>query len=88
MEKSKIREFIDANGLSFDEGSRNTICTTIIGFALHLGLGQNDLEVELSDEIEADGFIQDEIDRLFPFCSNRGYGNWWKKKEAKKAYKF
>jgi hypothetical protein len=85
---SKIRQFINDNNISFTEGSRNTSCTIIIGYALHLGLSQTDLEAELQPEIKEDGFIQDELDRLFLYCLSNNYGKFWSSKAAKKQYKF
>ncbi len=85
---SKIREFIKENSLSFVEGSRNTSCVIIIGYALHLGLTQTELEAELQPEIKEDGFILDELNRLFAYCLKNNYGKFWSSKEAKKQYKF
>lgn len=83
-----MREFINNNDLSFDEGSRNTTIVTLIGYAQHLGWSKEALEEELLTEIEEDGFIQDEIDRLWQYCYNRNYKNFWGTAKAKELYKF
>lgn len=83
-----MKQFIKDNHLSFGEGRRNSTVTVLIGYAQHLGLSQNDLEVELSDEIEADSFIQEEIDRLWNYCKKNNYKTFWKTAKAKAQYKF
>ena len=85
---SKIKEFITNNNLSLEEGSRNSSIVTIIGFSQHLGLTRNDLENELMVEMNEDSFIGEEIARLFDYCNNRNYKNYWTTPEAKSKYKF
>ena len=85
---SKIREFIEKNDLSFEEGSRNSTCIIIMGYAQHLGLSKEELEEELKEEIEADGVIQDEIDERWGYCSDNNYKKFWTSKEAGKQYIF
>lgn len=83
-----IKQFIEDNNLSLKEGSRNSAITTLIGFSQYKGLGMFDLKKELFDEIEEDTFIEDEISRLYNYCSSRNYGKWWSTDEAKSLYKF
>jgi hypothetical protein len=83
-----MRKFIIDNKISFEEGSRNSAVVILIGYAQHLGLSKEQLEAELSEEIEADNFIQDEINRLWDYCSRNQYNKFWKTEEAKKLYKF
>lgn len=85
---SKIREFIDNNGLSFEEGNRNTTVVILIGYAQNLELSQNKLKAELVEEMDNDSFIQDEIDRLWEYCKNKNYKNFWSTPKAKELYKF
>lgn len=85
---SKIREFIEKNDLSFEEGSRNSTCIIIMGYAQHLGLSKEELEEELKEEIEADRVIQDEIDERWGYCERNNYKKYWKTKEAKKDWSF
>ena len=85
---SKIREFIEKNDLSFEEGSRYSTCIIIMGYAQHLGLSKEELEEELKEEIEADGVIQDEIDERWGYCDSNNYKKYWKTKEAKKDWSF
>ena len=79
---SKIKTFIEKNDLSFEEGSRNSTCIIIMGYAQHLGLSQEDLESELVKEISEDGVIQDEIDERWNYCLNNNYKKFWTSKEA------
>lgn len=88
METKKIREFINANYLSFAEGNRNYNVTTIIGYTQHLGLNKKDLETVLSDEIGIDSFIGDEIDRLWNYCKLNNYSKYWSTAPAKEEWKF
>jgi hypothetical protein len=85
---NRLRNFINENNLYFDEGSRNSTIVVLIGFSQHLDLSQSDLEDELALEIENDYFIQEEIDRLWQYCANRNYKNYWSTPEAKNKYKF
>lgn len=83
-----IKNFIEENNISFAEGERNTSVVTLIGYAQHLGLSQSALEEELSDQIIADSFIGEEIERLWDYCITNKYKNFWKKQEAKLQYTF
>jgi hypothetical protein len=85
---NRLRKFINENNLSFDEGSRNSTIVVLIGFSQHLGLSLTDVETELQSEIDDDYFIQEEIDRLWDYCKNRNYKNYWSTPEAKNKYKF
>ena len=85
---SKIREFIENNDISFDEGCRNSTVVTLMGYAQHLGLNKDEFESELSDEIEADGVIQDEIDERWGYCESNNYKKFWITKDAKKQWMF
>jgi hypothetical protein len=85
---NRLRKFIDENKLSFDYGNRNSTVTIIIGFSQHLGLDLEDVETELEKEIDDDYFIQEELDRLWQYCANRNYKNYWSTPEAKNKYKF
>jgi len=85
---NRLRNFINENNLSFDEGSRNSTIAVLIGFSQHLGLSLTDVETELQSEIDDDYFIQEELDRLWQYCANRNYKNYWSTPEAKNKYKF
>jgi len=85
---SKIREFIENNDLSFEEGNRNFTCVVLIGYAQHLGLSKEDLETELKEEIENDSVIQDEIDERWGYCERNNYKKYWTSDEAKTQYVF
>jgi len=83
-----IRKFIEDNNISFEEGGRNSAITVLIGYTLYLEKEKEDLEITLSKEISKDGFLLDEIDKLWGYCKVRNYGNFWKTEEAKSLYKF
>jgi hypothetical protein len=83
-----MRKFITDNDISFEPGSRNSSVVTLIGYAQHLGLMQEQLEAALNDEIKVDGFIGTEIDRLWDYCKANNYKKWWTTKEARNQYTF
>lgn len=85
---NRLRKFIEENDLDFNEGSRNTTVVCLIGFSQHLGLTRNDLENELIVEMNEDSFIGEEIGRLWEYCKNRNYKDYWSKPIAKATYKF
>ena len=83
-----MKEFIKNNHLSFGVGRRNSTVTVLIGYAQHLKMSIDDLKAELAEQIKADSFIKEEIDRLWNYCKTNNYNNFWKSDEAKKQYKF
>jgi hypothetical protein len=83
-----IRDFINENIIDFSVGQRNSSITTLIGFSQFKGLTKSQLSDELSDEINKDIFIQEELDRLWDYCKARNYKNWWSTTEAKLQYTF
>ena len=83
-----MRDFINENSISFEQGSRNSSITTLIGYAQFKGLTKEELKLELSKEIIEDSFIKEEIDRLWDYCKARNYKNWWNTTEASLQYTF
>jgi hypothetical protein len=88
MKENKIKDFIKENNLSLEIGSRNSSLVTIIGFSQHLGLTEGQLTEELNEEIEADSFIGEEINRLWDYCKLKKYKTYWLSPDAKSKYKF
>jgi len=86
--KEKIEQFIKDNHLSFGIGRRNSTITILIGYSLFLGIEKEFLKTYLEEQIKADKFIQEEIDRLWSFCVSSHYEKFWLTKDAKKIYKF
>lgn len=85
---NEIQKFIKDNKLSFKQGSRNTTCTVLTGYAQYLGLSENKLKAEVVDEIDADKFIGEEISRVWKYAESKGYKNYWETLDAKKQWKF
>lgn len=83
-----MRKFIKDNNITFNEGERNSSIVTCIGYAQYLGITKDDLESELAVEIEEDGFLQEEINRLWDYCKSNNYKKYWKTKEAINEYTF
>ncbi len=83
-----MKNFIIENKLSFEEGQRNTSIVTLIGFSQHLGLTIEQLKEELKEQIEVDIFVAQEVERLFTYCKDRNYKQFWKTPDAKIQYVF
>ncbi|MDD1444130.1 hypothetical protein MEO93_28080 [Dolichospermum sp. ST_sed3] len=83
-----MRDFINENNLDFTEGSRNSTCVILIGYAQHKKLTLPQFREELKKEIKADKFIGTEINRLWNYCADRNYKKFWSSKEAKTQYTF
>lgn len=83
-----IQKFIEENDLSFEEGSRNSTIVVLISFAQHLNMTMSKLKTELKQQIEADSFIAEETERLWDYCKNKNYKDFWTKTVAKEQYKF
>jgi hypothetical protein len=85
----KLKRFIVDNDLQFTEGRRNSDCTIISGFALHLGetdITHIDVAIEATLVEPADYY--DELERVFDFAKFKNYGAWWSSEDAKKQYIF
>jgi hypothetical protein len=83
-----MRDFINENNISFEQGSRNSSIVTLIGYAQHKGLTKNQLLDALEPEIKADSFIAQEVDRLYNYCKDRNYKAFWSTEDAKMQYTF
>ena len=83
-----IEKFIKDNKLSFAKGSRNTVVTILVGYAQHLGMRKIELLEGVSKQIVHDSFIKEEVNRLWDYCEENNYKNYWTTKIAKKSYKF
>ena len=92
MEKAQIKDFIENNNLDFSgSGSElNSVCTTISGYALHIGIDNVDTLIDIVNSHFPYGtFVeQKELERVFKFAKNANYGDWWSNAAAKKMYKF
>lgn len=89
--ESKLKKFIQDNGLTFEEGQRNKDSVIISGYALYLGLEESGLIEDLLDEEYpdvADGELFDEIQRVFNYARIKNYEKFWQTEEAKTMYKF
>lgn len=83
-----MRDFILENNITFGIGTRNSMITTLVGFAQFKGLDKDTLKKELTTEIKHDEFISEEIDRLWSYCKNKNYKQYWSTPEAKLRYIF
>ena len=83
-----IETFIKANKLSFKKGNRNSTITTLVGYAQHLNITKTKLLAGIGEQVFTDSFIKEEVDRLWPYCAEHNYKEFWTTKEASKRYKF
>lgn len=86
--ENKIREFIEKNGITFEEGQRNAMVIVLIGYSQFLELSKENLENTLVDEIDEDDVIQEEIDARWNYCASNNYKKYWKTAQAKKDWEF
>lgn len=103
MEK-KLLKFITDNKLEFTEGVRNQNLTILCGFACYLLGLDSELSLNLAKryllnaleifeaknpkKVEDTDFIEHEIVRLFNYCWDNSYEDFWITDEAKAQYKF
>ena len=83
-----MKNFIKENNISFEPGSRNSSIVTLIGYSQFRELSIEELKEALSDEIEQDSFLSEEIDRLWDYCKARKYKDFWVGSQAKAQYTF
>lgn len=90
MERAQIINFIEKNNLDFSgSGSElNSVCTTISGYALHIGIDNSNALINIIHSYFPYGKFQEELERVFKFAKGANYGKWWLSPDAKKMYKF
>ena len=84
-----LKNFIQHNKLSFEEGRRNSDLVMLCGYSLYIGAEKEDVEIVLEEKFKADSGVEEEFNRIYPFAKKNNYGNWWdnpKNKNAIKAY--
>ena len=91
--KDKLIKFIKENKLVFSEfdSGLNGACTVLAGYADFVRANKKVVRESIK---EAGSYshlpirVEKEINRVYDFASTYNYGNWWKRDEAKKLYKF
>lgn len=93
--KSKIKQFIDENGLNFvGQGSElNSDCTVISGYADYVGASEDDvidaIKESLADvDVTLKPKVKKDLSKVFKFARTYSYGKWWNTAEAKGQYTF
>lgn len=90
-EKSQfLIAFISDNGLIIAPGFTNTPLVAIIGLGLYLNLKDTDVFDCINSTTTYDSSKwESEFARLWVYCDNNNYGDWWKDEQlAIKTYKF
>lgn len=92
---NKIQQFIKDNGLDitdveYGDSGGNSLACILSGYALYLGMTEEELIGEIGEIFEEDNSTWDssEIERVFAYAKSKNYGDWWKKPEAHNMYKF
>jgi len=88
--EQKLEQFIRDNNLRFTEGQRNSDAVKLSGYALHLGVLDVNLLLDIVENTCEDCNIdyREELDRVFDYAKYNNYGKWWSTEAAKKQYKF
>jgi hypothetical protein len=90
----QLQKFIKENKLDFSgyDSDLNSSCTTICGFADFIGVGSVATIIKAimaeCDDVYSESDLKREIKPVFDYAYTYNYGNWWKRAEAKKMYKF
>ena len=85
-----IKKFIEDNSLSFlgTGSSLNGNCVVLAGYALYKEISLEDL-IDYFEEIpDVAGEAFEEMERVYNYAEINNYGDWWKREDAKKSYKF
>lgn len=88
----KIKKFITDNGLTFEEGRRNSDLTVICGYGLYLGVFTEGNVLEILHEVleplyRKDKDLEDECTRVFLFAKSNNYQAWWSEESNRAKFK-
>ena len=80
--REKIIEFFTANNLSLiGSGSGlNSVCCTICGFALAVGVKTYSELKEIIKECNSSNNWEEELEKVFKFAKANNYGKMWEEK--------
>jgi len=86
----KLQKFIADNKLDFDASgsSLNSAFVTLSGYSLFTGANEEEVRNVLEATESLTSMELKEFDRVYDYSKKNNYGEWWKKEEAKKMYKF
>lgn len=86
----KLQKFIEDNKLDFTASgsSLNSAFTTLSGYSLFINTSEDEIRDVLENTGELTSMELKEFDRVYNYSKKNNYGEWWKKEEAKKMYKF
>ena len=81
-----LKNFIQHNKLSFEEGRRNSDLVMLCGYSLYIGAEKEDVEIVLEEKFKADSGVEEEFNRIYPFAKKCKYGDWWNNPKNKNCY--
>jgi hypothetical protein len=86
----KLQKFIADNNLDFtvSGSSLNSAFVTLSGYSLYIGAMEVDVKESLHKTESLTFTDFKEFDKVYSYAKKNNYGEWWKKEEAKKMYKF
>jgi uncharacterized protein YggL (DUF469 family) len=86
----RLTKFIEDNKLDFDASgsSLNSAFVTLSGYSLFTGANEEEVRNVLEATESLTSMELKEFDRVYDYSKKNNYGEWWKKEEAKKMYKF
>ena len=84
MEKEKyntylgdLKNFIQHNKLSFEEGRRNSDLVMLCGYSLYIGAEKEDVETVLKEKLKVDVELVSEFNSVYSYANKNNYGDWW-----------
>ncbi len=86
----RLTKFIEDNKLDFDAtgSSLNSAFVALSGYSLFTGANEEEVRNVLEATESLTSMELKEFDRVYDYSKKNNYGEWWKKEEAKKMYKF
>lgn len=88
MSKEKVTRFIDDNNINLHntDSALNSDCTILAGWALYECIELDDLLEYLKDELTAQS--SKELQRVYEYAKDKGYGMFWITEQARNLYVF
>lgn len=86
----QLIKFIEKNKLDLEttDSSLNSVCCILAGYSLYLDLNEEEAIEQLETHPHYSESLESEFLKVYEYAWYNSYGEWWKRKKAKKMYKF
>ena len=81
-----LKNFIQHNKLSFEEGCRNSDLVVLCGYSLYIGAEKKDVETVLEEKLSVDAELVSEFNFVYSYAKKNNYGDWWNNPKNKNLY--